>query len=319
MTAESLFQAITDSNQQLMPYFVRYCKQMLENSGEQYWEEERLAEARFIYLNYFQQDYELYFHYLDADIDEVYENETYSFTEFLAEYAPDLAEKYQGFIPASLAEDEHDLLIEYTMEVEEWMAETFKAVFADLNENTANLPVVFREEDSERFMDIATGETYDHVELKTYAFDKLSTEELLSLMQDKLSDTQRYFLNFSNFQFENEGQSVWSEENRKRGKAVVIRPGYDSGSIYLDLLDAQGEIIQKETDWNYADYMKEKEAFVYRRLGIYFPFEVYDYIQGEREDEIAPFRDAMNHCLAEAVKQSRFAAVYPPCLIREGM
>jgi hypothetical protein len=110
MTSELLLSEVKASNQQLRPYFNAYFRQMLQNEDEAYWETDNLEDSRFIYLGYFSSDYELYFKYLDAEIDEIYQEEEFSFTAFLEEESPELAENYTGFIPNALFEEHLDEL-----------------------------------------------------------------------------------------------------------------------------------------------------------------------------------------------------------------
>lgn len=308
MTSESLINQIKISNQELRPYFTAYFKQMLQNEDEAYWEADNLENARFIYLGYFSYEYELYFKYLDAEIDEIYQEEELSFTAFLEEEAPELAENYTGFIPTNLFEDYLEVLQDTYMELDELMAQEFKAVFDEIG--LAKLPVVFKEEDSERFIDIADGETYDHVELKSYTFGKLSTQELFTLMQDKLETFQLYLSKYIDFLLQNETAALG------RAKAVLISASYDAGTIQLDFLDEQGEKLDKENPDSYMDYLEENHSFVYRRQGAYFPFEVYDYIYTDREDEIASFKDAIDKWIITSL--AGLTAKRIPCFIRKG-
>lgn len=288
MTSETLLNTIKVSNEQLRPYFTAYFKQMLQNENEVHWEADGLEDTRFIYLGYFSNEYELYFKYLDAEIDEIYQEEELSFTAFLAEKSPELAENYTGFIPNELFENYLDELQDAYMELDELMAQEFKTVFDQIGELKGNLPVVFKEEDSERFIDISDGETYDYVELKSYAFAKHTTKELLVLMQDKLETFQSYLSKYMDFVLQNEKSA------KDLAKAVLISASYDAGNIQLDFLDESGEKIEKENQESYMDYLEENHSFVYRRQGAYFPFEVYDYMYTDREDEITSFKGVMD-------------------------
>lgn len=308
MTNEALLNEIKASNEQLRPCFTAYFKRMLENEDESYWEAANLDNARFIYLVYFADEYELYFKYLDAEIDEVYQEEELSFTAFLEQEYPELAENYTGFIPKELYEEHLDELQDAAMELDEWMAQEFQSVFDELKGENQQFPVVFKEEDSGRFIDISDGETYDHVELKSVAFGKLTTPELFLLMQDKLETFQPYLAKYLDFLLQNE-QSALS-----RAKAILVTAAYDAGNIQLDFLDNQGEKLEKENQTAYMEYLEENHSFVYRRQGAHFPFEVYDYMETDREEEITSFKDAMDKWIITSL--ANLADKRIPCFVR---
>jgi hypothetical protein len=196
------------------------------------------------------------------------------------------------------------------MELDELMAQEFKSVFDEIGEAAGKLPVVFKEEDSERFIDIADGETYDYVELKSYAFGKFSTAELFALMQDKLETFRGYLLKYLHFLLQEEKSA------QNKAKALLISAAYDGGNIQLDFLDEQGEKLEKENQESYLEFLEENHSFVYRRQGAQFPFEVYDYINTDREDEISPFKDAMDKWIVTSIHN--LSDKRTPCFIREG-
>ncbi len=316
MTKQEILKAIQESNQKLLPYLIKYCKKMLKNKDDEYWDEDSLEDARFIYMRYFHEEYELSFQYLDAEIDEVYQEESFSFTDFLEEKSARLAEQYTGFIPKTIFEHHLDELQEYTLEMEQLMANDLKLVFDEVGKQNS-LPVVFKEEDSERFIEVSTGDTYDYVELKTYTFRKYTPDQLLALLDEKLETSQIYFPDFINFTFENEDEFTWLNKNVQKAKAILITIAYDAGNIYLDYLDENGEKIEKENDWRYTRFMDEKFSFASSYLGIYFPFEIYDYINSDTEENIEPFKNKMNAWLTKVLNQSAFMKKELPCFIQE--
>jgi len=317
MTKKQILAAIQASNEVLMPYFVGYFERMLQNEDHAYWEAEELENAKFIYLSYFQDDYALSFKYLDAELDEVVEEDSLSFSEFLENEAPDLAEAYEGFIPISLFEDQLDDLQDYSGEVDALMAAHFKAAFAEIDPETTHLPVFYKEEDAMRFIDVSTGELYDYVELKSYAFRKQSPEALLGMMQEKLGILQLYLTHFVEFVFKNEDEFTWKTDHANLAKGILVTIAYDGGTILLDYLDHNGEKVEKTNARSFMQYLEEKENFVFQHLGVYFPFEIYDYINSAEISGIEPFKNTMNQWLATSIQASACIPEKLPCFIQE--